>query len=416
MEHVGDVIQEKTAQLCLMGDRLRLLQSHDALLLRHSFSIPKVLYILQTASCFLSPHIEAYDSRLRSLLSDITNVNLTIDSIWFQASLPVRAGGIGIRRAAQLAPSAFLASAAGCSEFIRQILSPRLQDAPNPSIETALTFWRHGHDEPPLSDTVSHQQKAWDPPRIRATYDALLDASHDQSTRARLLAVAAKESGAWLNALPVSSLGLRMENDVIRVVIGLRLGATLCEPHHCLHCHADVDSTGSHGLSCHYSKERHPRHAALNDLIKRALDTAKIPCHLEPTGLYRADGKRPDGVSIVPWKGGKVLVWNATCPDTLASSYSDLSSREVGAAAEEAERKKKAKYAHLEASHCFFPVATETLGVFGPEAHCFIRDLGRRIADTYHPGPSFCAPFEAENCSGSTVGEFCSHPGHLILL
>ena len=133
MEHVGDVIQEKTAQLCLMGDRLHLLQSHDALLLRHSFSIPKVLYILQTASCFLSNHIETYDSRLRSLLSDITNVSLTVDSIWLQASLPVRAGGIGIRRAAQLAPSAFLTSAAGCSELIRQILLPRLQDAPNPS-------------------------------------------------------------------------------------------------------------------------------------------------------------------------------------------------------------------------------------------------------------------------------------------
>jgi len=40
MEHIGDVIQEKTAQLRLMGDRLCLLQSHDALLLLcHSFSI-----------------------------------------------------------------------------------------------------------------------------------------------------------------------------------------------------------------------------------------------------------------------------------------------------------------------------------------------------------------------------------------
>ena len=79
-----------------------------------------------------------------------------------------------------------------------------------------------------------------------------------------------------------------------------------------------------------------------------------------------------------------MLVWDATCPDTLAPSYSDLASREVGAVAEEAERKKKAKYAHLEANHCFISVAIETLGEFGPEAHCFIslRDLGRRIADT----------------------------------
>ena len=97
VDHLGDAIQGKTAQFCLMGDRLRLLQSHDALLLlRHSFSIPKILYILRTAPCFLSPQLEAYDSLLRLLLSDITNINLDDNSSWLQASLPVRAGGIGI--------------------------------------------------------------------------------------------------------------------------------------------------------------------------------------------------------------------------------------------------------------------------------------------------------------------------------
>ena len=42
-------------------------------------------------------------------------------------------------------------------------------------------------------------------------------------------------------------------------------------------------------------------------------DAVKIPNHLEPTGLHRSDGKRPDGATIIPWK---VLVWDATCPDT----------------------------------------------------------------------------------------------------
>ena len=83
---------------------------------------------------------------------------------------------------------------------------------------------------------------------------------------------------------------------------------------------------------------------------KAALDTAKIPSHLEPTGLYRSDGKQHDGASIVPWKGGKVLVWDTTCPDTLELLHSSIATREVGAVANEAE-KKKAKYAHLEASH-----------------------------------------------------------------
>ena len=49
---------------------------------------------------------------------------------------------------------------------------------------------------------------------------------------------------------------------------------------------------------------------------------------------------------------------------------------------EEAERRKKVKYTHLETSHCFIPIAVETLGVFGPEARQFVKDLGRRIEDT----------------------------------
>ena len=132
-----------------------------------------------------------------------------------------------------------------------------------------------------------------------------------------------------------------------------RLGAPLCELHHCHHCGDKVDHTGTHGLRCRYSKGCHPCHAAINDVIKQSLNAANIPCHLEPTGLYRFDGKQPDGMSVVPWKKEKVLVWDATCPDTLAPSYDTMATREAGVVAEEAENKKYAKYAHLEESHHF---------------------------------------------------------------
>ena len=144
-----------------------------------------------------------------------------------------------------------------------QILPPHFQDIPNPFIDSALTAWHVGHDKPPPSSIVAHRQKAWDVPRTMSTYDMLLEASPNLSTRARLLAVATRESGVWLNVLPVSSLGLHKDNDVIRVAVGLCLGAPLCEPHHCLHCQAEVDSSGTHGLSCRYSKGHHPRHGTL---------------------------------------------------------------------------------------------------------------------------------------------------------
>ena len=119
-----------------------------------------------------------------------------------------------------------------------------------------------------------------------------------------------------------------MDNNVVRVAVSLRLGLPMCRPHECSACGAAVDNLGTHGLSCRFSKCRHSRHAALNDIIKCALDSAKIPCHLEPTGLYRSDGKRPDGASVVPWKYGRVLVWDATCADTLAPSHQAMAARE----------------------------------------------------------------------------------------
>ncbi|CAB3238079.1 unnamed protein product [Arctia plantaginis] len=60
------------------------------------------------------------------------------------------------------------------------------------------------------------------------------------------------------------------------------------------------------------------RHANINDIILRDLVTAGVPGVREPNGLVREDGKRPDGMSLLPWKMDKPFVWNATCVDTLA--------------------------------------------------------------------------------------------------
>ena len=75
-----------------------------------------------------------------------------------------------------------------------------------------------------------------------------------------------------------------------------------------------------------------------------------------------------------------MLVWDVTCPDTLAPSYTALSTREAGAVAAEMEQRKREKYVHLDPSHFFVPIAVETLGAMGPEAGHIFRDLGRRIA------------------------------------
>ena len=378
---VDNTIRSKREFLKVMGDRLQYLHPHDALcLLRHAFALPKMLYVLRTSPCFLSSELENFDLLLRSLLGSITNLNLLDnDAAWTQASLPVWSGGLGIRSVTQLAPSAFLASAAGSSSLVSQLLPSTLRLVPDPFQSDAIVLWKARHDEAPPTGTASTQQKSWDTPVVNAAFNRLLESAPDERSQARLRAAQRKESGAWLNALPLSAIGLRMDGETIRIAMGLRLGVPLCLPHMCQHCGSEVDSLGTHGLSCYKSQGRHPRHASVNGLIQRHLSAAGIPAHLEPSGVCRSDGKRPDGASIMPWSRGRTLVWDVTCPDTFAPSHVRLASGEAGLVAAQAEQRKNRKYAELLASHHFTPVAVETSGVFGPEAASFFKDLGHRL-------------------------------------
>jgi len=43
-----------------------------------------------------------------------------------------------------------------------------------------------------------------------------------------------------------------------------------------------------------------PFHQALNDVVCRAFISAGIPASKEPAGPCTLDGKRPDGLSLIP--------------------------------------------------------------------------------------------------------------------
>ena len=66
-------------------------------------------------------------------------------------------------------------------------------------------------------------------------------------TRASLLAAAEPHTAAWLQALPVTSLGLHLDDDTFRVAVALRLGAMVCELHQCHLCRRPVDRLGQLG-------------------------------------------------------------------------------------------------------------------------------------------------------------------------
>ena len=181
-------------------------------------------------------------------------------------------------------------------------------------------------------------QRIWDEAICRVKAVSLREGA-DECTSARLLASCSPSSGVWLNALPSAPLGLLLEDSTLRIAVGLRLGAPIVLEHQCI-CGATVNKLGHHGLVCKRSSGRHLRHNLLNDAILRALQSANVPSVRKPPGLSRTDAKRPDGATLVPWLKGRCLLWDATCPDTLAPSHLHQSAAASGAAAALAERKR----------------------------------------------------------------------------
>ena len=72
--------------------------------------------------------------------------------------------------------------------------------------------------------------KAWNAPLVTAEAEALMREAPDELAQAHLLASHRKESGEWLHMAPMSAIGLRMDREVLRVAVGLRLVIALCRP------------------------------------------------------------------------------------------------------------------------------------------------------------------------------------------
>ena len=212
--------------------RLHLISSHDALIiLQHCLYTSKLNYVLRTSPCAGHPTLSHCDDLLRKALSVVVNVQLSDDQ-WLQANLPVCLGGLGIRNLSMLAPSAFLSSAAATLDLQDSILV-RCSVSACSDIGRCLSVWSSlSSSDYPLGP-ASHKQRNWDQKVCQTLFSSLLNRQVDPVDKARLLAVSAPHSSDWLQALPISSCGLRLSNEAVRVSVGLRLGCRLCEPHTC---------------------------------------------------------------------------------------------------------------------------------------------------------------------------------------
>ncbi|CAG9136919.1 unnamed protein product [Plutella xylostella] len=262
---------------------LKQLPAHVALtIFRCCLSMPKLTYALRTSPVWLFPaNIANIDNCIKNVLEQVLNIKLEGDQ-WRQAALPIRHGGLGIRRVKETGLSAFLSSAHGVVDLVTRILSINGDGFRLPFVTEALEGWEAQCPGKELPDHLD-VQKAWDDVLCKSVLDKIMESSIGVDL-ARVRASSKPESGSWLHALPSPQMGTLLDDDSLRIAVALRLGCDICEQHHCI-CGALVDSRGHHGLSCPKCAGRFPRHHALNDLIKRAMVMANIPCVLEPPAV-----------------------------------------------------------------------------------------------------------------------------------
>jgi hypothetical protein len=349
------------------------IDSHYAFyLIKNCLFMPKLLYLLRTSPSFEHPEIlKLFDRSLVSALERITNVHLDPHATT-QALLPAKYGGLGIPSTEAISTSAYLSSLNASKPLARRILGA------NPLTgfeDRAKEQWL---GKAPVNTPLPQSVKQAD--FTKPIFDRILADLRDSLAGVdlkRLECFTGPEQSSWLHALPATTVGLKLNDQQFRVAIATRLGSQVCERHTC-RCGKHVEKDGLHGLSCKRSAGRISRHSHLNDILKRTLVSAGFASVLEPPGLCRADGKRPDGMTLIPWSRGQSLVWDVTVVDSLAPSRL---TRNVSPT-EEAEAKKIAKYTSISDSGYFFqPVAFDTQCRAGPKTGSFLKKLGKLLTD-----------------------------------
>ena len=212
-----------------MSSNINLINANDALLiLKASSSTSHVFFMLCCSYCLGNAILSQIDEVLKSNISHIANVVLS-DVQWIQTSLPVKAGGRGIRRAASLALPAYLASATSTAS-LQDLILIRSVAAADKYYTLYRSNWSSAYNQSFPLDITACKQRAWDEPVVKDDINHLF-ATASQRDKFRLLAVISSHSGDWLHDLPIASCGLRLENGDIRVAVGLRFGAALCQAH-----------------------------------------------------------------------------------------------------------------------------------------------------------------------------------------
>ena len=280
---------------------------HCALgILRSCLGAPKMAYSLRcnTPSDESSVILQDFDNLQRTTFENMLGTGIG-DSAWKQTCVPINKTGVGIRQAVDQLKAAFVGSVSQADASVEQITGEKITD--NQILKETVEELKHLK----ISEYTQHKiQEA----RDDAAFSDLLGNQISNREKARLLSLMLPQSGAWLSAAPITSLGLHLQPNEFRAALKYRIGVPLyIEERKCPYCqNGRLEKLGDHALNCHGWGDMISRHNRVRDRIFAVCSTANLSPVCEQKNLTTDNNSRPGDIYLTSWSAGQPSALDVT--------------------------------------------------------------------------------------------------------
>jgi hypothetical protein len=185
-------------------------------IIKNCLFIPNFNFLLRKTRFWkFSDYVNSIDSSLKSSLERILNLRLT-DLQWCQSTLPIRFGGLRIRRISAICLPAFLSSIHSVKKLVSLLPNSKDNELIILHYDEASAVWDvENKNETP---TIPQFQKNWDNININRIIDndLIFNSPRDMS---RFKALQCRESGSWLRAIPSPNICTLLDNTSFQVCL-----------------------------------------------------------------------------------------------------------------------------------------------------------------------------------------------------
>jgi hypothetical protein len=342
----------------------------------------------------------------RPLLSALDKAPTNCSVAFAMLRLPIRAGGLGLRRVATTCDAAYLASSLSTVKMIEKIKPvvswTAAQDRTIQQVNISLTRLRQSSprlsemlkstaelqwSEMKVSEPIRHHQRsmvaALEAERLAAL---LASASTPVDAKARIRSTSVPGAGDWVTYGATAPSRI-IDPESFRLLVRLRLGLDLARslPKICA-CRArngppSTEMHASHLVSCNLiSGPIATRHNAIVSFFARLARDVHLTVVQEAYEFQREHHNRPD--LLITSNGSETVIVDASFTDPGAKSFRVAASKRALAAADLRVTKKTRQWAPLTQQHKakFFALVVEAHGAWSKDAHSLLQWIAHKAA------------------------------------